>query len=375
MIFSASAAGRKWPYAARRCGKAASLAFGFLLVASLAPAEARPSRSPFAELENALFGKPRAARRARSSAPAVAAIPLPQPRPATAPPRLTEPPLKPAFVETLPKPRPAEAPAASEKPAESPPVAEAPRALSPCRVALTEDIAFAPSVPDIVGPGECGGEDIVRLEAVVLRDRTRVPLKPAATLRCEMATAVAAWLRDDIAPLAFALGSAPAALDNFDSFDCRGRNRVSGAKVSEHGHANALDIRGFTLKSGIAINLTDRAAARDTREKVLQSVCGRFSTVLGPGSDGYHEDHIHLDLAARRSGYRICQWAVYDPMPLVAPLLPAARPDEAPPRPSGEARTEGKGAAPAAVPDANAEDDAEPEPAPPPVKKKRARRI
>jgi hypothetical protein len=54
--------------------------------------------------------------------------------------------------------------------------------------------------------------------------------------------------------------------------------------------------------------------------------------VLGPGSDGYHEDHIHLDLMERRGNYRICQWNVWDPLPQIAPLLPAERPDEAPPR-------------------------------------------
>ena len=45
-----------------------------------------------------------------------------------------------------------------------------------------------------------------------------------------------------------------------------------------------------------------------------KSVCTRFTTVLGPGSDGYHEDHIHIDLAERRSGYRICQWDIRDLM-------------------------------------------------------------
>ena len=65
---------------------------------------------------------------------------------------------------------------------------------------------------------------------------------------------------------------------------------------------------------------------------MLHSVCARFTTVLGPGSDWYHEDHIHLDLAERRGGYRICQWNVYDPMPAIAPLLPAERPEDAPPR-------------------------------------------
>jgi hypothetical protein len=51
-------------------------------------------------------------------------------------------------------------------------------------------------------------------------------------------------------------------------------------------------------------------------------------TVLGPGSDGYHESHIHLDLAERRGNYRTCQWDVRDPAPIVP--LPRPRPAEAP---------------------------------------------
>ena len=366
MNFSVLAAGRKWPCATKRCGKAAVLVSSLaLMLASATPGEAR-QRSPFADVE-ALFGVPRAVRPPRKAASATIAIPLPQPRPAAAPPRLVEAPAGPA-VDIMPKPRPAEAPGAVEKPADIPPAAAAPVPPSACRLALSDAIAVAPSIPDITGPGACGGVDLVRLEAVILRDMTRLPLKPAATLRCEMATVVAAWLRDDIAPLAVSLGSAPAALDNFDSFDCRGRNRVSGAKVSEHGHANALDIRAIALKNGTSIALTDRATPRESREKVLQSACARFTTVLGPGSDGYHEDHIHLDLADRRSGYRICQWTIDDPLPAIAPLLPAARPAEAPPRETTDSKSDAKSAT-AAEP--NAEENAEPEPAPPPRSSKK----
>ena len=65
-------------------------------------------------------------------------------------------------------------------------------------------------------------------------------------------------------------------------------------------------------------------------------MCARFTTVLGPGSDWYHEDHVHLDLAERRNGYRICQWEIWDPLPKIAPLLPASRPDDALPRETAE---------------------------------------
>jgi hypothetical protein len=243
----------------------------------------------------------------------------------------------------LPQPRPAAAPApdgqdneqASEG-APATPETETSPAPSACRLALTDAVAIAPSIPEITGPGACGGTDLVRLEAVVLPDRTRVPVKPAAVLRCTMASAVADWIRTDMAPLAEGLGSRVSELDNFDSFDCRGRNRVAGAKLSEHGRANALDVRTVRLSNGRAIALTDRSVPRELREKVLNSVCARFTTVLGPGSDGYHEDHIHLDLVERRNGYRICHWELYDPMPVVAPLLPAERPAEAPPRETAE---------------------------------------
>jgi hypothetical protein len=245
-----------------------------------------------------------------------AAVPLPRPRPAEAP----------ATESGSP---PAEAPAEAAKPGE--PSAPSPQP-SACRLALTDTIAIAPSIPDIHGAGGCGGEDLVRLEAIVLPDKRQVSVKPAAILRCAMASALADWIRTDIAPLAAGLGSAISDLDNFDSFECRGRNRVVGARLSEHGRANALDVRAFKLADGRSISLTDRSVPRELRETVLHSACARFPTVLGPGSDWYHEDHIHLDLMERRGNYRICQWNVWDPLPQTAPLLPAERPEEAPPR-------------------------------------------
>jgi hypothetical protein len=249
-----------------------------------------------------------------------ASVPLPKPRPADAP--ATEPDRPATAKQSAPE---ADRPAAeAEAPVPPPP--------SACRLALTEAIAIAPSIPDIHGVGGCGGEDLVRLEAVVLADKRRVSVKPAAILRCTMASAVADWIRTDMAPLAASVGSTISDLDNFDSFECRGRNRVVGAQLSEHGRANALDIRAVKLANGQSISLTDRKVPREMRESVLHSVCTRFSTVLGPGSDGYHEDHIHLDLMERRNNYKICQWYVWDPLPAIAPMLPAERPEEAPPR-------------------------------------------
>ena len=213
--------------------------------------------------------------------------------------------------------------------------AAAPSGPSECQLRLAKIATFKP-LPLLAGPGECGATDAVAMDGVLLPDHATVVLAPPATLRCTMAEAVAVWLREDVASAALKLGGPLRGVDNYDSYECRGRNRVRGATLSEHGRANALDVRAVRFANGQSISLTDRNVPRGLRESVLQSVCARFSTVLGPGSDWYHEDHIHLDLMERHNNYRICQWNVWDPLPQVAPLLPAERPAEAPQREKGE---------------------------------------
>jgi hypothetical protein len=316
MKFSASNACRKWPCRGLRCGETAIIAaVAALLMLCGQPDSAAAARRSAQAPWSILFGDNRPKQR---RALLRVSIPLPKPRPADAPAAQPE---EPAVAK--------QTPAEADKPTEQ--AAPAPQP-SACRLALSEAIAIAPSIPDIHGAGGCGGEDLVRLEAVVLPDKGRVAVKPAAILRCTMASAVADWIRTDMAPLARSLGSVITDLDNFDSFECRGRNRVVGAALSEHGRANALDVRSVKLADGRSISLTDRTVPRELRESVLHSVCARFATVLGPGSDWYHEDHIHLDLMERHNDYKICQWNVWDPLPHIAPLLPAERPDDAPSR-------------------------------------------
>ena len=182
----------------------------------------------------------------------------------------------------------------------------------------------------MIGDNGCGIDDPVRLSAVTTRDNVRIAITPPATLRCTTAEAVAHWIRDDIAPVAGSLGAPLASVANFDSYECRGRNRVFGAMISEHGKGNAIDIRALKLANGHSYELTDPAVTKSVREQLKTSACARFTTVLGPASDGFHENHVHVDLAERRSGYRICQWAVRDVTELIP--LPRERPPEAPPR-------------------------------------------
>ena len=219
--------------------------------------------------------------------------------------------------------------------------AAAPAAPSPCDQQLASVATFQ-ALPVLVGPGECGATDAVLLQAIVLRDQSKVAVEPPATLRCTMAQAVVQWVRDDVAPQASALGAPLRTLDDADSYDCRGRNRVRGATLSEHGRANALDVHDFKLTDGRTIALTDIHVARDFRDAIKASVCARFATVLGPGSDGAHEEHIHLDLAERRNNYKICEWDVRVPPPPPPPVeaqAPAPATAEAEQAPAADADT------------------------------------
>jgi len=183
--------------------------------------------------------------------------------------------------------------------------------VSPCQSRLAEVAAFKP-LPPITGPGDCTATDVVALDAVLLPDGHRVIFSPTATLRCPMAEAVTQWVRDDVAPTIAAIGKSLRGVETLDSFDCRRRNGVTDAKISEHGRANALDVRAFKLANGGAIELTDASVAKSLREKLRQSACAHFSTVLGNGADAYHDSHVHLDLIERTNNYRICQWDVLD---------------------------------------------------------------
>jgi hypothetical protein len=153
----------------------------------------------------------------------------------------------------------------------------------------------------ILGPGQCGATNPVRVAAFHLADGTRIPLEPEAILRCPTARAIASWVRGSVAPQARAeFGSGLTALRVAGSYECRPRNRVAGAIMSEHGKANALDIGAFRLADGRWIEVGHGGKDGDFVQTVRVAACGYVKTVLGPGSaDGAHESHLHLDLAVR----------------------------------------------------------------------------
>lgn len=156
----------------------------------------------------------------------------------------------------------------------------------------------------VEGRGACGIENTVRLEAV-----GGVALRPAATLACPTAVTFAQFLRDSITPqLALTLNTAPQTVHVAASYACRGRNNNPNARLSEHSFGRAIDVRAITLANGEQWNVMPRtrqpsASHAAFQQALREASCGPFKTVLGPGSDGHHQDHLHLDVAQRQSTY------------------------------------------------------------------------
>jgi hypothetical protein len=209
-------------------------------------------------------------------------------------------------IELTPPPKP-EARPAPQTP-ETRPQAEVPAPDPACARAMASGRLVATLVAPVHGAEPCGIASPIRLHAIVLADGARIPMEPEALIRCDLAEALGDWVRDDIVPLTKSVGGGLAKILGSDGYECRGRNRVLGAIISEHGMGNALDMSGFVLHDGRTLLIERANQELDLMTQIRDSGCARFNTVLGPGSDGYHEAHMHVDLKARTHGYRICQW-------------------------------------------------------------------
>ncbi len=161
------------------------------------------------------------------------------------------------------------------------------------------------------GPSVCGA---LRPFSVSATAQGWVQLRPAALLRCPMIPAVDHWVQRVVMPAArYHLGVPVIELKVAASYSCRPMNHVNGARLSEHGHANAIDISGFVLANGHTITVKTgwwgAFAERNFLRAVHQGSCDVFTTVLGPNYDANHRDHFHLDLArhGRDGTNRICK--------------------------------------------------------------------
>jgi len=158
---------------------------------------------------------------------------------------------------------------------------------------------------------DCGVADPVRLTAIRLANGATLDLPGRPVLDCAFAGTFAAFARDLVAPLGAAtLGAPVVALETGPGYECRGRNRIAGAKTSAHGEGVAIDVSAILFADRRRVVVAHQADAQEILfvRTMRRAACGWFSTVLGPGSDPAHADHIHLDVLRHGASdnYRIC---------------------------------------------------------------------
>ena len=140
----------------------------------------------------------------------------------------------------------------------------------------------------------------------------QVSMKPAATLACPIVSALDRWLSDSVQPAAMRwFGARVVEIKQISAYSCRGMNGNPHAHISEHAFGNALDIAAFTLADGRRITVKTGWRGMPEEQGFLRDVqataCQQFNTVLAPGSNAHHEDHIHVDLMRRSSRRTICE--------------------------------------------------------------------
>jgi hypothetical protein len=187
--------------------------------------------------------------------------------------------------------------AASPFPRARPPIAgpAAEPAATPRGNGICGNPALTGQMLDRIGSrtNGCGVDEPVQITAV-----DGITLTIPATMDCPTANALAAWVDQGLRP---AFGAEQVVgLQVAGHYICRTRNHIRGARISEHGRGKAIDISGIILASGQVMTVASNWNRQ--MRAAYQAGCGIFGTTLGPGSDGYHEDHMHFDTASHRNG-------------------------------------------------------------------------
>lgn len=174
------------------------------------------------------------------------------------------------------------------------------------------NVQFTP-LPPLGENNSCGAAAPLNVEKIA-----GVAIVPPGIFTCDMVEALHGWVSSSVVPAAkLHLDKQVVTINNASAYVCRRRNGLASGKLSEHAKANALDITTLGFDDGSAINIkgdwsgiqqrVGASAKGNFLRQIRRDSCIRFTTVLGPGSDQYHGDHFHIDVARRKNDYRICK--------------------------------------------------------------------
>ncbi|WP_316860130.1 extensin family protein [uncultured Cohaesibacter sp.] len=177
---------------------------------------------------------------------------------------------------------------------------------------VEQQLVEARALPSIVGKGGCGSK--APFAVSMLKGQHAIDFSREATLNCVMTSQLHRFFSETVQPLAIkTYGQPVASIQVAASYSCRPRNSRTGAKLSEHGRANAIDISAFTLADGRTMTVEEDWRKRNKDGRFLRAVnlgaCRYFTTVIGPAGDKYHQNHFHFDHGShgKKGTWRLCQ--------------------------------------------------------------------
>lgn len=170
------------------------------------------------------------------------------------------------------------------------------QAIAQCHADLRrEGVAFR-VLPDRHFSGGCSALGAVQLEEI------GTPTANLGAMTCPLARQFARWTREAVQPAARQwLGARVVRIETMGTYACRPVNNRAGARLSEHGRANAVDVAAFVIQGGRRITVLDGWAGDDQRTRsflraVQTAGCRRFQVGLGPDANALHRDHLHFDM-------------------------------------------------------------------------------
>ena len=158
-----------------------------------------------------------------------------------------------------------------------------------------EEIDFR-SLADRTFSGGCSAIGTVQLLEI------GTPVTNLGPMTCPLARQFGRWVREAVQPAATQwLKSRVVRIESFGTYACRPVNGQAGAKLSEHGRSNAVDVAAFVLADGRRVTVLEawngeEENVRSFLRTIHRASCRRFQTGLGPDADAFHANHFHFDM-------------------------------------------------------------------------------
>ena len=134
-----------------------------------------------------------------------------------------------------------------------------------------------------------------------------VAVKPAATLACPIVSVLDRWLADSVQPAAHALVRPARRRDQADlrlflpRHERQSERAYFRTRLRQRARYRRLHARRRTAHLGEGRLARACRKSRAFCATCRRRACQQFTTVLAPGSNVYHYDHIHVDLMRRAS--------------------------------------------------------------------------